>query len=687
MATLEELVIKLEADNAKLISALDESAKVTAKSSKMMEDSISKFTEASTKNTNKFGDVMTVFAGTTLANLAVKGAELAGAAFGFLKDNIAEGIGEAAQFEQEMVKLANSMAMSGKFTAEASKDLEKWIGDMETLSGVDDAVIAGNLAMLSSMTKLDSEGLKRAQQSALDLSAALGIDLNTATKLVGKAAEGSTDGFKRYGVVIAESADKSLTFANTLSTLEGRFAGASGGAMKSFQGTVTGLTNSFGNLFQSMGDVVVKNPAIIAAIGEITKIISGMTSGVVDNAGAWRKQLAEALSTTLVIIGTVAKGSEELVRVMVAGFKTIYLGVQAVVDSFQAMGEALKGNFKGALDQFKETGDAFDSLANTTNVGGNTISNTLIDIASASVEATRTMSDSMLAVAPTIKATGEAMKELTWIEQKRRDASKEFSIGLAEDSFNVQKNYEMQSQANQLAYETQGISFETYKANSLTSQADMFAQEQAMLQSSLSNKQITEQQFQLSKTQLDAQQGAARNKMEADFNKSRAENFKSTMGTISTLSQSGNKELAAIGKAAAITSATIDGYAAVQKAIASGVPPFNFAMAALVGAAAAANVAKIAGVGLAGGIDSVPGVGSKDNFPAVLAPGERVVPSESNKDLTDFLARQGDSQASPTFNLNFYGPVWGDKATAGAEIVEAINEALARGMSLRILST
>lgn len=68
------------------------------------------------------------------------------------------------------------------------------------------------------------------------------------------------------------------------------------------------------------------------------------------------------------------------------------------------------------------------------------------------------------------------------------------------------------------------------------------------------------------------------------------------LGTLATLQNSSNKKLAAVGKAAAIAEATISGILAVQKALASGPPPWNYAMAAAVGVAAAANVAKIAGV-------------------------------------------------------------------------------------------
>lgn len=74
--------------------------------------------------------------------------------------------------------------------------------------------------------------------------------------------------------------------------------------------------------------------------------------------------------------------------------------------------------------------------------------------------------------------------------------------------------------------------------------------------------------------------------------------FESTMNFISSLSTSKNKELAAIGKAAAIADATINTYRAANVALASAPPPFNFALAALVTAAGVANISKIMGTPL-----------------------------------------------------------------------------------------
>lgn len=73
------------------------------------------------------------------------------------------------------------------------------------------------------------------------------------------------------------------------------------------------------------------------------------------------------------------------------------------------------------------------------------------------------------------------------------------------------------------------------------------------------------------------------------------------------LSQSGNKRLSAIGKAAAIANATIKGFEAVGNALAIQPYPLGLALAVSAGVVAAANVANIAGVGFSQGGYTGPG--------------------------------------------------------------------------------
>lgn len=133
------------------------------------------------------------------------------------------------------------------------------------------------------------------------------------------------------------------------------------------------------------------------------------------------------------------------------------------------------------------------------------------------------------------------------------------------------------------------------------------------------------------------QQKAEQSELDLRFN--RVGTF---FGNLSALMKTKDKELFEIGKAAAVAQAIIDGIAAVQKTLAEG-GWFAIPLAASIGVMTAANVASIESQHLATGIDSVPGIGGRDQFPALLAPGERVVPAQTNQDLTKFLSRPDSS--------------------------------------------
>lgn len=95
-----------------------------------------------------------------------------------------------------------------------------------------------------------------------------------------------------------------------------------------------------------------------------------------------------------------------------------------------------------------------------------------------------------------------------------------------------------------------------------------------------------------------SEEQAARAKQELNlrYNEARVQGVSDMFGQLTSLQDSSVRELAAIGKAAALAQATIDGVLAVQKALAQG-GPLGIGLAIATGVAAAANVAKIAGIG------------------------------------------------------------------------------------------
>ncbi len=132
-------------------------------------------------------------------------------------------------------------------------------------------------------------------------------------------------------------------------------------------------------------------------------------------------------------------------------------------------------------------------------------------------------------------------------------------------------------------------------------------------------------------------------------------------GLLAGLSKSGNSKLAAIGKAAAATQATIDGVVAVQKALASSPPPMNYAMAAATGVMAAANVAQILGTNLGfmtGGSFNVGGSGGADSQLVAFraSPGEQVAVSTPSQ-VRKGDPNEGSSGTPPEQNIRIVNVV------------------------------
>jgi hypothetical protein len=693
MATLEELVVQLTAETSGLRAELANATKVTNKSMKDMEDAVRGFSENSGKDVSFFQTALATMTG-------FLGGQIVTSAFNTLKELAADVAGElieggkaAIAEEQAMTRLANSLAISGNYSRDAMKSMQDFAGEMERTTGVADDVVASNLAMLSSLTRLDAEGLKRAQKAALDFSAATGKDLDTATQMVAKAVNGSTDAFKKMGLSIEESTDKTVALNNVVGALEKQFGGAAVGAMKTFGGALTGATNAYGNFTEEIAKSVTQNPVVIAGLGEIANIFTELTNSANGASNELQTGIANTLLGIVEIAGVFASTMDTVIRGVTASVQGLVLGLNTVAGSLNWIADAV-----GLIDDndpFKRMNDTAAALDQTVNGDSmlSKFSDSLAQIHGAGERAFQAIGKSAGEVKPTIDqvrgATEQLSNSLTLMYQEQL---KSFSEGMAQKNLLLSEQIAFEQEQLVLQLETKEITEQEFMARRADNLAASQAAELAQLDAYYAQQKGKDAEYQAARVNLLANQKLAeqkmmadRFKMETEQNKLRQQNFGDTMNTIAQLSKSGNKELQLIGKAAAITQATIDGYAAVQKALASAPPPFNFALAAAVGVVSAMNISKIAGVGIGlnkGG--TVPGGGANmDSVPASLTPGEEVVDRSTAEKLRSFLDGNGGGQTLH-IAVSFQGAtIIGDVRSSdfGAMVVEAVNEAVEAGKS------
>jgi len=704
MATLEELVVKLSADTDELKSQLMTATKITDKAAKDMQKAITEFSDKSSQKTTFFQTAMATMTG-FLGGAAVQGAfNAVKDAASFLSGELIEGAKSAMAQEQALARLGNALNASGKYTQKAISDLGSFADEMERLTGINDDVVLSNLSVLSSITRLNGEGLKKAQQAAIELSAAMGIDLDSATRLVGKAIEGNGAALKRYGIEVQTTSDKTQNLANVTKSLNEKFGGAAAAQMNTFGGALKGMQNAWGNVTEAVSGAVTGNQVFISVLKSITQVFQSLEQYVTDNATAIRDGLGGALVWVLNAAQNTMYAFSGLFNFLNAGFQVLMVPIRNFIDQIQLLKAAATLDWDGVKENISDIGDnyskAFQSVKDINSDNSfDTIADKIGEIKDNAQFAFEKMQSGSETAAVGIKQATTATVELSEAQKTHNEVIKSFTEGLASQATALDNNYQYMSaiQAGALELsmaaveddfnaqvELQNAFFQT-KAEMAAAQFEL---EQQALVDARAQGLSTEQQYADAVVALNQKRGVdmqksaiEQTKYDQATQKTREANFKSSMATIATLSESGNKELAAIGKAAAITNATIDGYQAVQKALASAPPPFNFALAAVVGVAAAANVAKIAGVGFNKGTDSVPGIGSTDSVPAMLTPGERVVPQKTNQDLTAFLQNQGQG-SNQTVNLNItmnIAPGTGIDREQAATIVEGINNYIAAG--------
>lgn len=155
-----------------------------------------------------------------------------------------------------------------------------------------------------------------------------------------------------------------------------------------------------------------------------------------------------------------------------------------------------------------------------------------------------------------------------------------------------------------------------------------------------------------------------------------------TWNRVIGLAYSKNKELKAIGKAAAIAQATMDGYSAVMRAHATIPPPFNWAAAGLVAAAAAANVAAIAGMEKGGRITAGTPYIVGEKRPELFVPDTsgRILPEVPQGSRGGDIHVHQTIQIMPDANQIYRAQIEKDLPRIASVTISALQQAQRRGI-------
>ena len=595
------------------------------------------------------------------------------AAFGLFDAILTDGIKAAREQEDAINELNTALVLSGIYSAEASKGIQDYASELQKSTKFADEAIVSASALIQNLGHLSEDGLKKATSAALDLSSALGKDLNSAALIVGKVAAGELGGLSRLGINLKETGDRALDSARGLEALSQKFGGAAQAQVNTYSGAVARLTNAYGENLEQVGNAVVKNQSLINVINVATEMFFKLSSGLEKNQGSFQKLVSDGIVLFVegvrVAVAGVQTAAITFLKLEAASFALSY-GISEVTDALtfgltdagtRAQESAVKfGEIETQIKKLEEgqgplgaLSDGLYKLQAAAEAGlGKTAENaerTTNGLKSAKV-AQEEFTKTQLALAEEGKklaeatiqkadpaeeyaAKNEALTAAFAQEKITREAYVE-SLILIEEDKNLKLSAMETAKADFLIAENQRLTQENLFGNETQIQANQDKLQRILAAENLSAKDRTKiQQAYSNQSKIIEQQ--------------RGQAVGDSLTQLASLQNAKTKEMAIVGKAAAIAQATIETYSGATKAASAlaGIPIVGPALAVAAAAAFIAGglfrVAQIAGVPLATGITEVPAGYSNDTFAARLSSGERVVDRGTNQDLKSFLSDGG----------------------------------------------
>lgn len=203
--------------------------------------------DGSKKNLEDFGKKTESFF--SAQNIAI-GAAIA-AVGKFAKDSVAAYI----QSENANARLTQALANQGLAIEENVTRMNEQALALQQVTGVEDDAIISGQALLTTFG-LQGAQMEKATQAALDLSAATGMDLQSAFMAMSKAAAGNMGALTRYIGEIDSSLPKQEQFAVAVKRIGDTMGGAAANQAKTFGGQIQIMSANFNNLQEEIGKLI-----------------------------------------------------------------------------------------------------------------------------------------------------------------------------------------------------------------------------------------------------------------------------------------------------------------------------------------------------------------------------------------------------------------------------------------------
>ena len=279
--------------------------------------------------------------------------ELGGKALSAVTDFIGGSIKEAAEFDSVMAQTQAVIASTGGAAGLTAEQMANMASSMSASSGAsifsDDAIL-GAQNVLATFTNIKGQNFGSATKSILDMSQALGMDLDSAAMQVGKALNDPIAGMAalgRSGVQFSkeqEAAIKAMVETGNvagaqelmLAELNTQFGGSASAAVNTYAGQQAVLAEKMAGIQQTLGEALM--PIMMEFGRFLSDTLVPILANIIEGISTWISDM-QALGVT----GDIFFWLRDAIAAIPGVLAMMGAGLQVVLNFFKPLGDAVMG--------------------------------------------------------------------------------------------------------------------------------------------------------------------------------------------------------------------------------------------------------------------------------------------------------------------------------------------------------
>ncbi len=216
-----------------------------------------------------------------------------GAIVGFNK--ISAAIDDAVAEAKSLKEIGASLSATGEGGSIAVQAISDFADELKATTKVDDDLIK-SLFVTAKSFGINTEQAKNLTEAALNLSAATGIDVETAVRQLGGTLDGTAGKINNLGADFRNLSTEQLKSGAAIDLVSKKYAGAAANDVDQYSKATARLSNAFSDLSKGFGRVIIESDLVIGALNLTAKVFEANAHGI----GEYKNQLRDASAKQLI---------------------------------------------------------------------------------------------------------------------------------------------------------------------------------------------------------------------------------------------------------------------------------------------------------------------------------------------------------------------------------------------------